>query len=259
MKRWLLFGLLWSAAAAAQSVRVLSEFRRVDPYGEVIRQDAGGRWREILSPSIPRNGVASFQLLVSAPPGERFTLQMAQNPEDMFVLTVYRQLYSRQGGQWLPDRLEKVELPFTGALPRAGAVPDATAVVFWLELRSLARTPARRVRVEAQMSHDQAWVIYPMEVRVLSTLLPDLAAPGGDLPAVAETSAAAALGPIASYLCGSAPPSRPNSGPLTIRGLIRRDAWQDVILARQLEPAWTREKLTGDIFAALGVADPKAW
>ena len=78
----LMFGLTLSAQDGAFSpsgintrnevllpeLEIYSEFQRVDPFGRIISNDRAQRPREILSPAIPRNGFASFHIVVTAPP-----------------------------------------------------------------------------------------------------------------------------------------------------------------------------------------------
>ena len=215
--------------AAAESVRIYSEFRRVDPAGAIVPADAGGRPREILSPAIPLHAFSSFQLAVSVPPGKRFTLYVAQNPEGTFQTTLYRELHE----DGIPDRLEPAPLPV-----------DTTAKdpvqVYWLDLWTPLQTPPTRIRVEAQLHVDGHWSIFPMEVRVMKLVVPPVDPTTAGLPPVIAPADASAHGPWKAAICG-APETPAAAGPLTVRSLIRRNALQDVALARgrgSLEGDW---------------------
>src|SRR3974390_2157650 len=104
--------LLFVAAASAQSVTVYSEFTRLDPRGHPVPADRAARPpREILSPAIPRNAFSSFQMVVEGQPGQGYTFQVVQNPEDAVKITAYRELYAKVGDEWVPDALEPGPIP----------------------------------------------------------------------------------------------------------------------------------------------------
>ncbi len=147
----LLFYLPLCVSMSAQSVRVYSEFARINPSGEVT---APAQPREILSPAIVRNGFTSFQIVVQVEPGTPYSLYVGQNPEDAVRVTVYR-----ESG----DNLEPVELPVEGK----------STQVFWMDVWTARNAPVRRVKVEPQLNVNQDWIVYPMEVRVMDALVPD--------------------------------------------------------------------------------------
>jgi hypothetical protein len=215
---------------AAESVRIYSEFRRVDTAGALVPADTGGRPREILSPAIPLHAFSSFQLAVNVPPGKRFTLYIAQNPENTFQTTLYREIHE----DGIPDRLEPAALPV-----------DTTAKdrvqVYWLDLWTPLQTPPTRIRVEAQLHVDGHWSIFPMEVRVMKLVVPPVEAAGAVLPPITAPADASAHGPWKAAICGVREDPAAAGGPLTVRSLIRRNALQDVALARgrgSLEGDW---------------------
>jgi len=67
--------LLLAGPVHPQSLRVLSEFQRVDPFGDVVAVDRTVNPREILSPAVARNAFASFHVAVSVPEREPFELE----------------------------------------------------------------------------------------------------------------------------------------------------------------------------------------
>ncbi|MGH9674854.1 MAG: hypothetical protein ACRD44_16890, partial [Bryobacteraceae bacterium] len=144
-----MIGAILLSALAAQSIQVYSEFRRVDPMGRILSSDSGGRPREILSPSVARNGFASYRVVVTAPKGREFHLHIGQNPDGVIDATLYKEQHRRSGGQWIADRLEAVKLPFSSAIPEAGdLVAERRALSFWLDLWVKPRVEPKRVRVE---------------------------------------------------------------------------------------------------------------
>lgn len=233
--RFLLPALL-AAGAQAQSVRIYSEFQRVDPFGQVVTPDRGGASREILSPAIARNAYASFLVAVKPPRDESVTIHIGQNPEDTLQPALYRAMFTETARGWIPDRLEPVSPPYTFDLASAATVPGQTVVLLWLDLWTPARVPPERMRVEVQMNWGDRWIIAPMEVRVQETTLPKppalrLALPPPEMP----------LGEVVRWCwralgCAGPRPAtaRPQpQAPPSIRALVARNAAQDILHARE--------------------------
>jgi hypothetical protein len=194
------FFLMTTAALMAQPLRVYSEFARLGASGEVV---SPAEPREILSPAIARNGFSSFQIVVQVAKGTRYWLYVGQNPEDSVKITLYRVA---------EDRLEPVDIPYQG---------DQTQV-FWMDLWADGDAPVRRIKVEPQLNLAGDWVIYPMEVRVMSATIPKGRWPDGS---------AAPSEVMRSFLCGTKTALR--ATPEQAAGLRFRNAQQDVALARQ--------------------------
>src|SRR6266536_1049677 len=145
---------VFGALTAAQEINVYSEFTRTDPFGHRIRADRGPEPpREILSPAIARNAFSSFHVVVEGRPGDSFTLQVGLNPEDAVQVTAYRERYVQLDGEWAPDELEPVKLPFEGRLGSDG-VPGQTAQAFWVDLFAGRDAPVARIKVEPQVFID---------------------------------------------------------------------------------------------------------
>lgn len=234
-----------AAACQAQELRILSEFQRIGPSGEVVEQDRGPKSREILSPAVARNAYASYHLAVIVPKGEPFTLYVGQNPESALRATVYRELHAPDGA---PDRLEPVKLPFEG---KGGAA-------FWLDLWVDATAQPRRIKVEPQLYARESWVTYPMEVRITSAVVPPLTASPAALPSVSSRADASVFGALNQYFCGGREPVG-RVEPKTVRALIRRNALQDVALAGMLEKHRGREAIDRGMLAPAGFAHRDDW
>jgi hypothetical protein len=213
-------------------IRVYSEFSRIDPFGQIVQADRGSEPREILSPAIPRNAFSAFHLIVMGSPGDAFTLHVGQNPVDAVRITVYRETYSRMGGEWIPDGLTRIELPYSSAL--GTDIPGQTAQAFWMDLWTAADAPVRRIKVEPELLMDGRWILYPMEARVVQAVAsgseptdrfipPDLSLP-------ADASAQAALRTTLCAGSRSSFSSAAAAGP-TVRSLIARNARQDLRIA----------------------------
>ena len=218
-----------------------SEFRRIDPFGKIVRADQGGPAREILSPAVARNAYTSWLAAVTMPPGKPFHFYVAQNPEDRLGLTIYRARYEQHRGEWIPDRLEKIDGLRASVGPDTAVVDGQTAHLFWIDAYVRADTPPERLRVEAQIYVDDRWIIYPMEVRVEQARVPMTMSrfvPPAPItaPAVAHT-----VGPWSALVCGASP-ERVNGqlGP-SIRRFLQRNAMQDAALAAERREYWVKE------------------
>ena len=219
-----------ATVAAAQDIKVYSELTRIDPFGEIVRADRGEPPREILSPAIPRNAYSTFRVVIYGKPGTPYTLHAGQNPENAVGLDVYREIYVQSGAEWIPDRLERVNLPYDGVLGTP-ALPGQTAQTFLLDLHVDEKAAVRRIKVEAQVWIIDRWLEYPMEVRVVPTVVPDGTERRSALPDVSSPTDAVITAAYQSVVCpGSNKPS-PILEP-TSRGIVARNALQDVRTAR---------------------------
>jgi hypothetical protein len=257
---FLLLALSLTSLLDAQSLRVYSEFYRIDPFGKPIPADSGPEPREIISPAVARNGFTSFRIVVTAPPAIPFTLHIAQNPDNTAEIKLYREIYIKSGETWIPDRLEPVEVPYTGTVAQAvRTIPGQTVQSFWLDARLPATVPPTRFRLEAQLNINQEWIIYPMEVRVQQAVLPAPPESKTGLSPLESPSDSPALSVFREYLCG-APSGKPEPD-MSVRLFIRRNALQDAALARALEPSRTRQILHQTLIWSAGFPDltPAAW
>ena len=248
---------LAAAGVWAQSVEVYSEFQRVDPFGRIVAVDRAGTPREILSPALARNAHATFQAAITVPAGKAYLLFVAQNPGNAVRVTAYQPVYVKRGGAWIPDGLQPLALSAQGRA--AGVplqVPGQTVRTVWLDLWIAPQALVRRTRLEIQLNVGQDWIIYPMELRTRPQVAPAASGPLEPLGAVEASAAESAAAPWRAFACGASAAGEP--GPLSVRQLIRRNARQDVALARTLEPPMERPKLLADLFAAAAL-DPVEW
>ncbi|MEZ5399160.1 MAG: hypothetical protein R2729_05785 [Bryobacteraceae bacterium] len=234
-------------AAFAQSVEVLSEFRRPAPNGSIAAPDRAGTVRELLSPAVVRNGHTTFNLVLRAAPSDRVTVYVTANPEHLVKTAIYRQFFNEQG---LPERLERIEQPIYERF-------EAGVGVFLLDVFVPADTPIRRIRYEVQMQAGDRWVIYPMELRVLGATVLKGFPQAGELAPAGSPAANTAWAALAAYICDRRRPAAPAG--LTQRALIRRNASQDVALARELEKTRTISEVRNGIAQSLGAKDVPAW
>ncbi len=235
------FGLLAiviSPHVHAQTLQVYSEFQRVDPYGTILQIDRARNPREILSPAVARNAYFSFQIAVTAPPNTNYFLYVLTNPGDLFSVKLYREQFVQRNEQWIPDTLEPVRLPCFGTMPDAElGLPHQTTRLYLLDVWVPPETLVRRVRLEVLLKTG-GWVVAPMEVRVVAARVPDVSGtatpePGDPLPPVEARADASVWGPISRFLSGA--PENPTRDFPTLRDIIRRNAAQDMAMARAIE------------------------
>jgi hypothetical protein len=240
---------------------VYSEFQRIDPFGNVVPADrarrAGVGSREILSPGLARNAHASYHIAVTAPAGTPFTLFVGQNPENLLDVAVYKEIYTRRGAQWIPDGLTPVTLPYTSRLPDPSMpILGQTTVTFLLDLHVPANATIRRTKLEPQLYLEDRWITWPMEVRILSAVVPAHEMGNVAVAGIEEPSDATARRAMRTYLCGSSAADLATRD--TIRWLISRNALEDTALARSLESR-PGLKLLPEILRLAGSGDPAKW
>ena len=249
--------LLLAGPVHPQSLRVLSEFQRVDPFGDVVAVDRTVNPREILSPAVARNAFASFHVAVSVPEREPFFVFVQTNPPNLFEISLYQELYVKTSAGWIPDALERTKMPAFDTLPYLPLpIPGQNTVCYWLDIWVPKGTPVRRVRVEVLLKIGKGWLMYPMEVRVTPAIVPSVEANSTALsPAIARADASVA-GPFRNFMCGGRETQREEK--LSVRQLIHRNAVQDLALARSEEAA-KRGDLRGEILKRLGLGERAAW
>jgi len=222
--------LLLLAASAVllcgQRIAVFSEFQRPAPDGGIVPSDRAPVRREILSPALVRNGWASFLFTVEAPPGELYTIYVAQNPDATAKVALYQLEYAEAGGAWVPDGLKPVEQPVQAALAEGQRMQ-----AYLMDLFLPASTPVERFRLEIQLHAAGRWTIYPMEMRPTETTAPQQAPLRGSLAPVQARSDATLMLALQSSLCGDAPEAELRLE--NLRAVILRNALQDLAIARQ--------------------------
>ena len=237
----LLTWLLAPLPGAGQPLRVFSEFQRPGADGEIAAVDRAEYPREILSPAVPRNAFTSYFIAASIPARMKYFLEVGQNPENAVKIAVYK---AELGHGGIPDALTPIQLPYEGY-----SETESTHV-FWMDLWVDARAPVGRIKVEPQL-HLGYWITYPMEVRIATPVVPSLARGRGGAVGLAASarSDAGVVGPMRRYLCGTAEPLGRESGPPTVRAMIRRNVEQDLATAG----AYKKEDVAAAVAGASGV------
>ncbi len=249
--------LLLAGPVLAQSLRVLSEFQRVDPFGEVVPADRTPHPREILSPAVARNAFASFQIAATVPERTPFFLFVQTNPPDVFRISLYEELYVKTSAGWIPDALEPAKKPAFGILPYLPSpIPNQNTLSYWMDLWVPPETAVQRVRLEVLMKVGSGWVMYPMEVRVIPAMVPAVPDHHAALPPANARSDASVVGPFRNFLCNAREPGR--DGRLSTRRLIHRNALQDMALARSLERMHQGDA-RAEVARRIGLRDRAQW
>lgn len=246
--------IIFTAAIACQAQRVLvySPLTRIDPFGHVVKADRGtAEPRDILSPGVPRNGITPLRLVVAMETPETYWLEVGQNPADTLRIKLWKEVFVETPQGWIPDTLQEVSHPYRG-FASDFKLPGQKAVSFWLEMTVPKDAEVDRMKVEPQLYVDSIkdWIIYPMEVRVHPSQLPDGKRPGfgGPLPPL-TAPADAALHPV---LCGSTEKTVA-VGQLTNRERLRDYAAQDLRLLKD------RTQLEALFLKVAGATDLKPW
>ncbi|MBM3735431.1 MAG: hypothetical protein FJW39_06550 [Acidobacteria bacterium] len=231
-------------------VQWLSEFRRVGPDGAIIPPDAAGRPREILSPAVPRNGHATYHLVITAPLGKPYHLYFGANPENAVQQHVYRVVYNQEGERWIPDKLEEVKLPLTTTIGDPAQIPARKADVYVVDLFIPSVSPIRRIRVEAQLNVGADWIISPLELRIQPAAIPLVTMTSGAVAPLTAVSADTSFSVLRGYVCGKS--ERYVSANPSVRTLLRRNASEDIALAKSIESKPAAKDLKNVLAQAMG-------
>jgi hypothetical protein len=232
MRLLLLAFLTIPCFAQTGTLRVFSEFTRIDPFGNIVPQDRGSAQpRHILSPGVPRNAFSSFRIVLTFDKPAKFIIDVGQNPENAVQVTLYKEQFEKHGEQWIPDGLEPVKMPFEGYFGETD-IPGQRVLTFWADVWVPGTAVADRIKVEPQawLSYAGDWFTYPMEVRTMDLILPKLSLSAAALPAVTARSDTAAVRPLKAALCGLKEAAAPKA--TNVRALIRRNSQQLLAIPR---------------------------
>lgn len=232
----LLTALCWCATnAPAQEIRIYSEFERFDPFGNAAAPDRDMAPREILSPTIARNGHLTVHVVITGPAGMNYFFYAASNPADILKLSLYREYFVPCGAGYCPDWVSPVPSPSFGAIPESihderRDMANQTTRCYLLDIYAPVDTPPRRVRVEALLKVG-TWQVAPMEVRIMEPVVPGSAGIGVEenLAPVDAPASATAQRQLLRHLAGLPPQLPPYL--LCVRDFIQRNAAEDALLA----------------------------
>lgn len=204
---------------------------RFDPWGNPVAYDRESVPREIISPSIARNGHLSLHLVVTAPTGTNYFVYAAANPPEPLKLTLYREWFVPCGNTYCPDWITRQPPESFGAIPESlYTMQGQTTRNYLLDIYARPGTPPGRIRVEAQLKVAQ-WYVAPLEVRVVSARVPwvPLSVFAYDNP-VEGPAGTGAMTQLQRYLGGLPPQLPPRL--LRLADITQRNAAEDMLLAR---------------------------
>lgn len=260
MRAWLALAASAAMPLCAQTLRLQTEFLRINPRGEILAVDQAPNPRELISPAVVRNSWASFQVVIESARGNYF-LFAGSNPENAFRINVYEEVFAKRGDEWIPDALKPVTLPAFGVLPDpASGIAGQSARVYLMDVWVPPDAPVGRTRLEVQMKAG-VWTIWPMEIRILPAVAPAPRRSRAPLPGPELRAVESVMGPLVEYMGQHA--EGPGASPLpeadpvppvprTLREVIRRNAEQDMALARTLDPATLMPQLKERVAPARG-------
>lgn len=241
MRTALLFVLGALSCARAQEIHLYSEFERFDPFGQAVASDRDEAPREILSPAMARNGHLSLHVVITGPAGSNYLLYTGSNPPDIVQVKLYREYFTTCGEGYCPDWIEQQNTPTFGAIPEyrhdvaRPAMDKQTTRCYLLDIYAPPGTPPRRVRVEALLKTG-IWQVAPLEVRIMSPIVPDSGASQltvEDIAPVEAPSSSTARFQLLRYLAGL--PAEMPPAILRVRDIIQRNAAEDMVVARSLQ------------------------
>jgi hypothetical protein len=223
-----------------------SEFQRVGPDGEVLREDRVERRRELISPAVARNAFATWRIAVEAQSGSAYHLYIGQNPDETAKVSLYQEEYVRQGNEWTPDHVKQQSLPHSAVLSEGQKVQT-----YLLDVWIPDTVPVGRFRLEVQLNVADRWIIYPLEVRVQEAMVPATASALGPLPPAHARADQAVRASACEFMRGGAD----HSGAVALdraAAFVQRNARQDLMLAKTRLADTTRPLL----LSASGFAGP---
>jgi len=169
---------------------------------------------------------------VTIPAKESYFLYVVPNPVTACRVSLYKEHFVKTKAGWIPDRRTELErLPDFGTMPDPeDSVDGQTTRVYLVDIWLPPNADVARFRLEVQLKVAD-WTVRPMEVRVIQARVPNLPA-GADrpLPDLELGAAAAAVGELSAVWSGK-DLTMPPPG-LTTRGILRRNAVQDIALAQ---------------------------
>jgi hypothetical protein len=193
-----------------------------------------------------RNGHLSVHVVVTAPAGTNYFLYVSTNPPGILQVRIYREFFARCGDGYCPDWLAEQSSPAFGAIPEIAhnlgtafgdpRMDKQDTRCYLLDIRAPADTVPRRVRVEALLKVG-TWQVAPMEVRIVAPTVPEAGSAGTfaeDLAPLDAPSSTTARIQLLRYLDGLAPEWPAQL--LRVRDIIQRNAAEDMLLARSLNP-----------------------
>src|SRR5215216_5802229 len=136
-------------AQTVRSLRLYSEFQRVDPFGEILPVDRAASPREILSPAVARNSFFSVHVVVTAEAHASYFLAIQSYPANVFQWKLYKESFAKKGNSWIPDALVERRYPYFEVMPEPALnIAGQTSQLYLLDIWVPPETPSGTARLE---------------------------------------------------------------------------------------------------------------
>ncbi|MCX6620595.1 MAG: hypothetical protein NTY38_05875, partial [Acidobacteria bacterium] len=173
-----LFALALLALPMHAAIEAWPEYLRPDPSGEIVAPDrsAAAPPQKSVTLQAARNGYVSFQVIARpAQPGAYSSAFDWSGPRALEA-DLFREWFHkmRRAGQYYPDALVPVKLPYRSQFPEPdNQIADQKAQAFWVDIWVPKQTAPGTYRGKVVLESGGASEQLPVEVRVLSAAVPD--------------------------------------------------------------------------------------
>ncbi|MEP6536050.1 MAG: hypothetical protein ABJF23_12065 [Bryobacteraceae bacterium] len=154
-------------------MRVLPEFSRPDPVNGIVAIDSpGSKSADAVHITAARAGYASFHLVAKLDRPSEYEISL----DFPLPADAYREWFhfNTPDQKYYPDALIPVTSPYRSRLPEPdNRIPGQTAQAFWIDIWIPASTAPRLYRGEARLTSGSERKTIPIEITVLSTVIPD--------------------------------------------------------------------------------------
>lgn len=165
--------LMLAGCAAAADLRLLPDYVRADPFGQVIEADRGTvAPARSLRIETARSAYVSCRILVTLPAAGAYTLSVSAP----FETEAFREWFHREKakGRYFPDALVPVTLPYSGAMPDAdNKIAQQTAQTYWLDVWIPAGARAGTQNLTVALDSGGRKSAAQLEIVVLDAQVPD--------------------------------------------------------------------------------------
>jgi len=154
-------------------LQALPEFSRPDPLGGIVAVDGpGSKFAAVVQVTAARGGYASFHLIAKLDRPADYEVSIN------FPLTVdvYREWFhfNTPDKKYYPDALIPVTPPYRSKLPEPdNRIPEQTAQAFWIDVWIPTSTAPKTYRGEARLTSGTGRKAIPIEITVLSAVVPE--------------------------------------------------------------------------------------
>ncbi len=161
---------LLTGAVLAQTLEVLPEHLRPDPFGGVVKADGAVPAVRPASFRAARRGYVSFHLVARPGAGGSYELSI----DSPLPVDIYREWFHPTRGDYYPDALIPAAAPYRGTMPDPdNRIDKQTAQAFWVDVWIPADARPGTHRLTATLRAGAAAATASVEIRVLDAVIPD--------------------------------------------------------------------------------------